>query len=229
MQLRFAVPGAVLASLLLASPSIISLAAAPPASAASATPREEMGATHRFPSTGGAYTSANWGGYVTSAAAPFTGVQSRWVQPAVTCDGYGEGEGFWIGLDGWSNSTVEQVGVAVQCLNPTGQQWFAQYWAFWEMYPTTAAYEMFQIKAGDTVQPSVIYNGTAYALSFKDITSGQSFTEHKPCGAGAAARGVRRNGSSRRRRHSVAPVCSPPSARSSSASTRRARQRAAVP
>lgn len=54
--------------------------------------------------------STNWAGYVDVGHA-YSAVSGMWTVPRVTCrdESYA---GFWVGLDGWSNGTVEQDGTA---------------------------------------------------------------------------------------------------------------------
>ncbi len=153
------------------------------AASVSAAPRGAMGSTHRFPTTGLTVTTPNWGGYVASAAVPFTGIQSHWVQPSVDCTDYNQAEGFWVGLDGWSDTTVEQGGISIFCVQTAGV-WSAQYWAFWEMYPANNPQTLFQVSAGDTIAASVAYSGSTYTIVVDDTTSGRSLTEHEHCDTG---------------------------------------------
>lgn len=86
-------------------------------------------------------TSNNWSGYAANSG-NYTTVSSSWVEPSVSCNTQGI-VAFWIGLDGWGSSTVEQDGTGVDCSSG-----YPQYFAWWETYPANAIQEY-----GDPVQP----------------------------------------------------------------------------
>jgi hypothetical protein len=71
-------------------------------------------------------SSYAWSGYVTVSGGPITAVGATWVQPTVSSTGTNSRTGFWVGMDGWSNGTVEQIGTA----------WNTSvgYWAWVEFY-----------------------------------------------------------------------------------------------
>lgn len=86
-------------------------------------------------------TSNNWSGYAANSG-NYTSVSSSWTEPSVNCNTQGI-VAFWIGLDGWGSSTVEQDGTGVDCSSGS-----PQYFAWWETYPANSIQEY-----GDTVQP----------------------------------------------------------------------------
>jgi len=62
-------------------------------------------------------TSSNWAGYV-AAGAPgtFTSASANWTEPAGRCAGRdGRYSAFWVGIDGYTSPTVEQIGTEVDC------------------------------------------------------------------------------------------------------------------
>ncbi len=67
-----------------------------------------------------------WSGYVTVPGSQITGVGATWIQPTVSSTGANSRTGFWVGMDGWANGTVEQIGTA----------WNTSigYWAWVEFY-----------------------------------------------------------------------------------------------
>ena len=70
----------------------------------------------------GTTESTNWSGYaVTGAAGSVTSVSGSWVVPASTCGARSSAEyaSFWIGIDGWTSSTVEQIGTDSDCSRGT--------------------------------------------------------------------------------------------------------------
>jgi hypothetical protein len=98
-------------------------------------------------------TSSNWGGYVVTAAnGTVTGVKGSWVMPAVTCvDGADSYSSFWVGIDGFSSNTVEQVGVDANCIGS-----MAHYSAWYEFYPHWPVTDnSVTVKPGDVITAEV--------------------------------------------------------------------------
>ena len=103
-----------------------------------------------------------------------TGVQGQWIVPTLTeSSSANTYSAIWVGIDGYSDNTVEQIGTE-QDWSPSGQQnyvWF-------EMYPK-AAYEIvgFPIEPGDVFSASVVYVGNGrFQLSIVNESSNVSFT-----------------------------------------------------
>jgi hypothetical protein len=99
-------------------------------------------------------TSSNWAGYAVTGG-PFTSASASWKQPAVTCAaGETSYSAFWVGLDGDTSSTVEQIGTDSDCVNgvPT-------YYAWYELYPKISA-QLMTISAGDSISASVTTDGS---------------------------------------------------------------------
>src|SRR6266851_4315551 len=98
--------------------------------------------------------SYNWSGY-TVTGSQYTDVKGSWVQPTITCGKHENSlAGFWVGLDGYSSSTVEQIGTAAACKN--GQ---INYYAWYEMAPAKPVTIFTGLKGGDHVQAEVSYQG----------------------------------------------------------------------
>jgi len=84
----------------------------------------------------------------------------------------------WVGIDGFSSPTVEQIGTAVDCYY--GQ---AQYYAWYELFPSQPSELTIPVTVspGDLIKASVTCTGTAPAsvtcsASLTDVANGQSFT-----------------------------------------------------
>ncbi len=111
--------------------------------------------------------SLNWSGYaVNTGSGAVTTVSGDWVVPAVstTVSGYSSA---WVGIDGWSSNTVEQIGTDSDYVN--GQ---VQYYAWYEMYPAAPVNLSMTITPGDTIQASVTYTGSGqFVLNLADLTS----------------------------------------------------------
>jgi hypothetical protein len=83
----------------------------------------------------GAYDSYNWSGYaITGSKGSTTDVKGSWVVPAVNCSAAPAGySAFWVGIDGFSSSSVEQIGTDSDCVSLNGhQQGTPTYYAWFE-------------------------------------------------------------------------------------------------
>ena len=96
-----------------------------------------------------AVQSANWAGYADTNDT-FNSVASSWTEPTVNCansnsgldgilglstldgllGGPGAASAFWVGLDGYTSTSVEQLGTDSDCDSGT-----PSYYAWYEMYP----------------------------------------------------------------------------------------------
>ena len=105
-----------------------------------------------------AATSSNWSGYA-AASGTYKSVSATWNEPTGTCSGTAKYSSFWVGLDGYNSSTVEQTGSEVDCSGST-----PQYYSWYEMYP-------------------------AYPVNFSNpVSPGTSSTAPSPSTAAAATR-----------------------------------------
>ena len=114
--------------------------------------------------------SPNWSGYVaaTNFSQPqndsVSAVYGSWVVPSVTGPSTGTTYGcVWVGIDGWGNSTVEQIGTEENWVNGR-----SVYYAWWEMYSTGIG-QPEQLIAGMLIQP-----GDSISASVQYITSSGS-------------------------------------------------------
>jgi hypothetical protein len=114
-------------------------------------------------------TSTNWSGYAaTGSTGQFTGVSSSWTEPTAKCTGSGDQySAFWVGLDGYSSSTVEQTGSEVDCAGRT-----AEYSSWYELYPAYPVYFSNKVLPGDHFTGSVTYQaGTGdFVITLTDST-----------------------------------------------------------
>jgi hypothetical protein len=113
--------------------------------------------------------STNWSGYA-GTTGTYTSVSASWTQPKGTCTSGDQYAAFWVGLDGYSSSTVEQTGSEVDCVGRT-----AEYYAWYEAYPAASKDYSNTVKAGDHFNSSVTYEGSnKFALYIDDTTQGWS-------------------------------------------------------
>lgn len=123
-------------------------------------------------------TSTNWGGFVgvsnlsNPARNSVNYVAGSWIVPTVTrtSNAY---SAYWVGIDGYTSPTVEQIGTAHDMIN--GEQ---QHYAWFEMYPRSS-YEIvgFPVNPGDVISGSVTYvrNGI-FRLTLLNNTRNVAFT-----------------------------------------------------
>jgi hypothetical protein len=126
--------------------------------------------THRSSTT---VSSSNWSGYAaTGSSGAFTSVSSSWVQPAISCSSTTTYSSYWVGLDGYSNSALEQTGTEADCIGGR-----AEYGAWWEVLPASESPYSVTVKAGDSLSASVVYNGNGtFTMTLTDSTEGWTKT-----------------------------------------------------
>lgn len=125
-------------------------------------------------------TSLNWAGYAieTNLTNPqskaVSDVKGSWIVPAVNCAGTISNtySATWLGIDGYSDNTVEQTGSEQDCIS--GQ---ARYSVWYEMYPRASHTIGMIINPGDTLNAEVSYIGNNYfSLTLANASTGKSFT-----------------------------------------------------
>jgi hypothetical protein len=132
--------------------------------------------------------STNWAGYAVTGT-DFTSVQGSWIVAAVDCTKTPNTDSSeWVGIDGWSSKTVEQIGTDADCLSDT-----PYYYVWYEFYPlNTIVITDVSIAAGDKFSASVTYeSNNEYLVAITNETTGQSFSkevEFKGDGTGTPMR-----------------------------------------
>ena len=126
--------------------------------------------THRSATT---VSSSNWSGYAAvGSSGEFTSVSSSWVQPTLTCTSKTTYSSFWVGLDGYSNSALEQTGTEADCIGGR-----AEYGAWWEVLPAAESAYSVTVKAGDSLTATVKDNGNGtFTMTLADSTEGWTKT-----------------------------------------------------
>ena len=154
-------------------------AAATAAPAVFAPMQHSAGATPFFVSHGGGVrhadtTSTNWAGYAATGST-YTSVSTTFTQPKVTCSSGDQYSSFWVGLDGYSSSTVEQTGTEADCVGST-----AEYSAWYELYPAYPVTYSNTVRPGDVITETVSFSGSStYTMTVKDTTEGWTKTTTK--------------------------------------------------
>jgi hypothetical protein len=119
--------------------------------------------------------SSNWSGYLISAQNhSVTDVKGTWIVPAIqgSCPATSAtSSSFWVGMDGVSSNTVEQIGTMSACV-----QGVPSYSAWIEYYPNPlVTLSSVPIKPGDLVSAEVSYN-KVLIFSISDLTSGKTYS-----------------------------------------------------
>jgi len=121
-----------------------------------------------------AVESQNWSGYAAHSKT-YKKISASWVEPTGHCTSSGTFSSFWVGLDGFNSSTVEQTGSEVDCR--AGR---ARYFAWFEMFPAPPVNFSNPVHPGDHFTGSVTFTGGGhYTLVLKDTTQGWSHTVDK--------------------------------------------------
>lgn len=132
------------------------------------------------------YTAVNWAGYaVGNLSSPVhdsvTGVGGSWIVPTATVSPNASPSQqncvVWVGIDGFNNSSVEQVGTSSHIENGV-----ASYYAWVQLYGSmTTRYDV-PVSPGDSITASVKYDTPNHTNDFQlmltNTTTGLSFTAY---------------------------------------------------
>jgi hypothetical protein len=108
----------------------------------------------------------NWSGYADTGKG-YGSVSGSWTEPGISCAaGENSEDAFWVGIDGYNGSTVEQAGTEAECNNghPFYDTW-------WEMFPSGPVIVGTSLAPGDTIHASVTRSGSTYTLSVTDTNA----------------------------------------------------------
>jgi hypothetical protein len=102
-------------------------------------------------------------------------VKASWIVPSIqgTCSATNQYSSFWVGIDGYSDNSVEQTGTDSDCQNGV-----PRYYAWFEFYP----HPMFTINTltvspGDYISAEVKASGrNQFVVTIADVTTGQTFS-----------------------------------------------------
>jgi hypothetical protein len=118
--------------------------------------------------------STNWSGYAVTGTS-FTKALGSWTIPTVNCSTTPNTySSFWVGLDGWTSSTVEQTGTDSDCDGKT-----PSYYAWYEFYPAgSVEITSVPVSPGNHISASVTYvSGSSFTLTITNESTGKSFTK----------------------------------------------------
>jgi len=131
-----------------------------------------------------AVQSTNWSGYA-DVNDTFNSVTSSWTEPTASCSsssgvlglsgllgGPGTAAAFWVGLDGYNSTSVEQLGADSDCDSGS-----PSYYAWYEMYPNPSVTLPNTVKPGDSLTSTTAWTGSEFVLSIADSTQGWKFSQ----------------------------------------------------
>jgi Peptidase A4 family len=122
-------------------------------------------------------SSVNWSGYAVIGPTGSVNIAlASWVVPAVSCaSGERSYSSYWVGIDGFSSSTVEQTGTDSDCSSGV-----PSYYAWYEFYPSLShTIGAITVSPGDNIAAGVAYlpKSNAFVIAIKDFTTNASFTK----------------------------------------------------
>jgi hypothetical protein len=97
------------------------------------------------------WSASNWSGYAESGA--YTGVSGTWTVPSVAASSSATYSSVWIGVDGFSNSSLIQTGTEEDYYNGA-----SHYNAWWEILPaaeTAISQSSYPVSPGDRMSASI--------------------------------------------------------------------------
>lgn len=117
--------------------------------------------------------STNWSGYAVEGTS-FTKALGSWTVPTVNCtktpNTYAA---FWVGIDGWTSTTVEQTGTDSDCDGKT-----PSYYAWYEFYPNPSELiSSVPVSPGNHISASVTYSGTEFTITLTNESTGKSYSK----------------------------------------------------
>jgi hypothetical protein len=118
-------------------------------------------------------TSTNWCGYVaaTNLASPaansVSAVYGSWIVPSIVASSNSSYVAYWIGIDGYTSPSVEQIGTSHNYINGA-----PQHYAWFEMYPNASfSINNFPVTPGDVISTSIQYTGNGvFEMRIKNDT-----------------------------------------------------------
>lgn len=117
--------------------------------------------------------STNWSGYAVTGSS-FTSAKGSWTVPTVNCSTTPNTyAAFWVGIDGWTSSTVEQTGTDSDCDGKS-----PSYYAWYEFYPNPSELiSSVAVSPGNKISAAVTYSGSEFTITITNETTGKSYSK----------------------------------------------------
>jgi len=114
-----------------------------------------------------------WGGYAVTGT-NFTKVRGSWIVPTVHCITQPDSAAaLWIGLDGYTSSTAEQIGVEFDCLGGT-----STFYAWYAFLPNPVRkITSMKVSPGDKMSATVSFSGSQFTINMTNHTTGKTFSK----------------------------------------------------
>lgn len=118
------------------------------------------------------WASSNWSGYAVTGG-PYTSVTGTWIVPAVAPSRRSTYSSSWVGIDGFSDSSLIQTGTEQDFVNGA-----ARYYAWWEILPAPeTVITALAVYPGDLMRASIAEGSSgSWTIAITDATRGESFT-----------------------------------------------------
>jgi Peptidase A4 family len=125
------------------------------------------------PGANGSVESENWSGYAVLGSS-FTVAKGSWVVPTVNCSKTPSTySSFWVGIDGYSSTTVEQTGTDSDCNGST-----PRYYAWYEFYPAgSVLISSVAVAPGNVMSAQISYSGSTFTVTITNETTGKSYSK----------------------------------------------------
>jgi len=117
--------------------------------------------------------SINWSGYAVHSGR-YRNVSATWIEPTAKCTlpKAKQYAAFWVGLDGYSSGSVEQIGTDSDCAGKT-----PHYYGWYEMFPAAPFFFKTLVRPGNEMSASVTFSGTdTYTLVLRNLSRGWTHT-----------------------------------------------------
>jgi Peptidase A4 family len=136
-------------------------------------PRQHAPMRWRGLAPDGSVESENWSGYAVTGSS-FTVAKGSWTIPTVNCSTTPNTySSFWVGIDGYSSSTVEQTGTDSDCDGRT-----PSYYAWYEFYPAgSVLISSVPVSPGNQMSASVTFSGSLFTITITNETTGKSYSK----------------------------------------------------
>jgi len=117
------------------------------------------------------WSASNWSGYAKSGS--YSSATAQWVVPSVSATRQASYSSAWVGIDGFTNSSLIQTGTESDYYNGA-----AHYNAWWEILPAAETpISSIAVHPGDTMSATITKgSGSSWTITIKDVTNGGSFT-----------------------------------------------------
>ncbi|WP_304595819.1 G1 family glutamic endopeptidase [Alicyclobacillus sendaiensis] len=132
------------------------------------------------------WATLNWSGYALTGG-HYWDISGNWVVPAVSPSRANSYSSTWIGIDGFSNDDLIQIGTEQNYVDGR-----PQYFAWWEIrpaHPTEVIIPSMDIAPGDAMEAQIRRDGHGrWTLALDDLTEDEQFIITQPyAGPGASA------------------------------------------